>query len=297
MERQGWLNEYQYQSSVTYDRIKGYSNGQVQQSQYPVRAKISPSATNLCGVLAEIISSPSSSPVRFTIGGIIMIDNLPHALTVQHMLQGSVEQPLSDGQGSIDEDEDDPSPFITSYSTETTLPNSVRASYNQEQLHPHQQGVIPSRNPIDSHVTEKPDLSIGIADADDWPVIGELSTKLHAYNTITSNNPFKTSNHKLDWSLVDISMPGTGTDYPWINRAGSSSWTINSVASVSHVGDCDVWIIAGVSGVLRGCMTGSPATICSPAGTYDVRIVMPERRLGESCHNPHISRSNPSYCF
>ncbi|KAL1882865.1 hypothetical protein Daus18300_000503 [Diaporthe australafricana] len=293
LKRQKWMREYGYQCVVIVDAIWKPSLGSLDDIpdllSIPVQAYLPNNKSTLCGLQAQARSRPNDAPVKFTIGGVLLIDNKACGLTVGHVAEKLIppqdgnndDGDIDDVDGDDDDDDDDDndesamghgssSPFIKFEDADSV--GMTGLSSPKEDLSVAQPQDEASRD----ESTPLPNSESGqIQSEHDWHQFGYFDASTTARSTVSCS--------RLDWSLVSLD-PGLETVHrPLINTLEMPTGDrifINNFLEKSAIKGCEVWIYAGSKGLVRGWLLDSAALLHQDGKTFPVLQVISDKPLG-----------------
>lgn len=308
MKKQEWLREYGYQCVVTVDEFKGLSSGSVDVTPgtdlITIQASSLSTIISLCGLQARARAPTHGEFVRFTIGGILLIDNKAFGLTVRHVLEahntpqyGAIDDDASDSPGADghhtppespesfhdesdhdaqsdsedpydSEDESDSSPFITSEKE----PSIQRQNISSSEEHASALVLLEVSDHFELHLEDNSDSNHA------------SGLNLRNFGHFITSTSLSTARQKqLDWSLIkltpeleDLHQPLTNTyETPSDNRV-----SINKFLQRSTRTSGEVWINCGTTGIVKGWLMALPVLLHQGGKTLQALQVMPDETLG-----------------
>lgn len=275
LKRQTWIREYGYQLVVIVGAFEELSFGSlgVTPGADSIRIQASFSYTNdsYCGMLVRARAREENESVRFTIGGILLIDNKAFGLTVGHVVEKLI-LPHYDLSDHDDEDDSDSSPFIT-FEEEDSVKMRGLSSSRERALASQLQDVADRGESTigrKSNTIQRDGLR--------WSHFGH-------FNASTTSHRATASRNQLDWSLVSL-CPELENDHGClINSFGIPSGnhvTINKFLQRSALMGSEVWIKSGSTGVVRGWLMDSLVLFHQHGKTFQVLQVISDQPLGTS---------------
>ena len=301
IKTQKWLAEYDYHFIVIVDRLwelSGDNDGTGGRQPLVVEAWNRGQDSGLSGVAARSRLHKDGSATTFTIGGVIVMGGSLYGLTAGHVFArqahesefesespeaGSSSSGGFEGSADADEeDDDDDSPFVFF----TAAAAEGRSEPQSDDHGRAQPSMAASKSPDRRRVSPR---ALGAVTVGRPSVIGSLYQSGGV------------SGRHLDWALVKLQDP-----YPsaWrqnvLSLPGSSATeTISGVVSDAQLRDPElrreVWINCGMSGLVRGRLLHSPASLLLRGGLCEVWQVLVDTQLGKNPCTTYLRRcSRPS---
>lgn len=272
LKRQKWMKEYGYQCVVIVDSFEELSYGslEVTPGADSIRIQVSLSNKNisLCGVQARAQARAEDGAVRFTIGGILLIENKAFGLTVGHVVKNLILP--QDGTTDDDEDDSEASPFIT-FEDEDTV--NMTGLSGPKQIVP----ALEFRGVTDSiESTIERTSNSGTADEQTWSYLGHFH--------VPATSPSIASCSLLDWSLVSLDPELERFHRPLPNSyeiPPGDHISINKFLQRSAITRSEVWINSGSTGMVRGWLMDSLVLFHQNGKTFQVLQVIAEQPLGK----------------
>lgn len=270
LKRQKWIRQYDYQWVVVVDAFEelSFSSLEVTPGTDEIRVYVPLSSTriSLCGVQARAQTWPHDAPVRFTIGGILLIDNKEFGLTVGH----AVEKLILPQNGTSDDDDEevsDSSPFMT-FGEED--PVKMASVFSTESL------ASDLEDEVDHDESSIAwDFDPSQEDGLTWGNFGQF----HA-STISRSSMRR---DQLDWSLVSLGPELKIFQRPLINTfeiPTGSRVSINKFLQKSAIVGSEVWINAGSTGLVKGWLMDTLVVFHKHGKTCPVLQVISDQALG-----------------
>ncbi len=230
---------------------------------------VDPTISTLCGALAYSDSKAHSAwKSQFTIGGVIVIDNVSYGLTTGHNLN---QDNLLDLGANISEyseaSYDDSSSVYISFDGEDTRDLSDS-----------------TQGPID--IASKSFVELGsLPLAEKAPSITHKSSHFE-YMGLLDTLPVDESRYKphLDWEVIKIKRWGP---FSWfVNRVApvgdSESIMLTSIIKTKDFKDGEVTIVAGSSGLVKGWLRSCPVYMQFEGASFEAMQIVFDKPLGKS---------------
>lgn len=279
MKRQKWMREYGYQCVVIVDAFEELSYGNMHDTPdtglIHIQASLQTRKISLCGLQARAQTRSHDTPVKFTIGGILLIDYRAVGLTVGHAVEKLIlsQDCISDDENDDDDSfsiTDDSSPFI-GFEEEDLVKISGFSKAGNSAPSLELQGTASCENPT----TVRDRGSSQQTEAGRWGHLGHFHAATARRSTVGRS--------RLDWSLVNIDSRLPTFDGPLINTLDlptGDSIRINKFLQTSDIIGGEVWINAGSTGVIRGWLMDSPVLFHQYGKTFQVLQVISDIPLG-----------------
>lgn len=272
LKKQKWMKEYGYQCVVIVDAFEELSHGSLEVTPgvdpIHVQASLSNENISLCGVQARAQARAEDGAVRFTIGGILLIDNKAFGLTVGHVIKklALAQDDITDD----DEDDSETSPFITFEDEDTVDMTSSSSPENNET-------ALEFQDEADSgESTSETNFNSSFEDGRIWSHFGHFH--------VPTTSPSTASCGLRDWSLVSLDPELESLHHPLANSYDippGDRISINKFLKRSAITTSEVWINSGSTGMVRGWLMDSLVLFHQNGKTFQVLQVIAEQSLGK----------------
>lgn len=290
LRTQKWLSEYKYYCLVLIDKFQTLSGGLAWVEGKAVYVSVPVGSLTACGAPAQLKDlSGAGNPLRFTVGGILIIDGKPFGVTVAHGLQAAPQDKYlggeelgDDGDSENDgDDTDDGSPFVnfseaftdTSSDTLASLVPARRPDGSPSESI--QFGLLPPADSTLQVFVQSPRQEVHIG----FPCA--ISARHESLQSL-ANAP---SDH--DWALIEIEDPNRWKSNLITMPDGQNQLEVRSFAVQAELGASQVWINAGFSGVRKGWLTDGLVHVQIDRSAFEARQIILDTPLGkENSLNP-----------